>query len=131
MARGGLRLLLDSHVLIWLYGDPGALPSRVLREIRAEENEKVVSAATVWETAIKRDTGRLAIPGDLAGRVRASGFSELAMRFEHGVAAAELPRLHGDPFDRMLVAQARLEDLTLVTADSQIRRYDVRVLPAG
>lgn len=131
MAQGRLRLLLDGHVLVWLYGDPKALPPRVLREIEAEENEKVVSAATIWETAIKRDAGRLRIPGDLAGLVRTSGFSELPIRFEHGVAAAELPRLHSDPFDRMLVAQARVEDLTLVTADRQIRRYDVRVLPAG
>jgi PIN domain nuclease of toxin-antitoxin system len=131
VARGRLRLLLDSHVLLWLYGDPRALPPRILREIKAEENEKVVSAATVWEAAIKREGGRLAIPGDLAGLVRTSGFSELPIRFEHAVAAAELPRLHGDPFDRMLVAQARVEGLTLITADRQIRRYDVRVLPAG
>lgn len=131
VAEGGLRLLLDSHVLLWLYGDPDKLPPPVLREIEAEENEKAVSAVTVWEAAIKRVAGRLVFPGDLASRVRASGFSELAIRFEHGVAAAELPRLHADPFDRMLVAQARVEGLTLVTADPRIRRYDVPVLPAG
>lgn len=87
-----------------------------------------VSAATVWEIEIKRALGRLRAPDDIAARVDDSGYERLTITFEHAAEAGRLPRHHGDPFDRMLVAQARLEGLTLVTADESIRRYDVPVL---
>lgn len=128
MADGRLSLLLDAHVLIWLYADQHRLPASILAAIEDAANRKSVSAATVWELEIKRATGRLAVPADLVSRLLASGFLELPVRFRHAAAAGSLPVLHGDPFDRMLVAQAQLEGMTIVSADPQIRRYDVPVL---
>jgi PIN domain nuclease of toxin-antitoxin system len=87
-----------------------------------------VSAATIWEIEIKRALARLRAPQDVAGLVEDSGFERLAISFEHAREAGRLPPLHGDPFDRMLVAQARLEGMTLATADARIRSYDVAVL---
>lgn len=94
-----------------------------------EQAEAVfVSAATVWEIEIKRALDRLRAPQDLAGLVEESGFERLAISFEHAREAGRLPLLHGDPFDRMLIAQARQEGMTLATADARIRRYEVPVL---
>jgi PIN domain nuclease of toxin-antitoxin system len=87
-----------------------------------------VSAATVWEIEIKRALGRLRAPGEVAELVEQSGFERLAIGFEHAREAGSLPPLHRDPFDRMLVAQARVEGMTLASADETLRRYDVPVL---
>lgn len=87
-----------------------------------------VSAASIWELEIKRSLGRLEVDGDLTAFVGESGFTELAVSFDHARVAGTLPHLHGDPFDRMLVAQAQVEQLTIVTADEEIRRYEVEVL---
>ena len=93
-------------------------------------NEVWVSAATIWEIAIKRARGRLDSPADLRGRVAADGMLEMDVRGDHAIAAGALPRIHDDPFDRMLVAQAQIEGLTIVTRDPEIVRYDVPVLVA-
>jgi PIN domain nuclease of toxin-antitoxin system len=87
-----------------------------------------VSAATIWEIEIKRALGRLRVPDDPAVLVDQSGFDRLPITFEHAREAGRLRPLHPDPFDRMLVAQARLESMTLATADPSIRRYDVSAL---
>lgn len=84
---------------------------------------------TVWEIEIKRSLGRLDAPGDVGGLVDDSGFERLSVRFEHALEAGRLPPIHSDPFDRMLVAQARYENLTLTTADETIPRYEVPLLP--
>jgi PIN domain nuclease of toxin-antitoxin system len=89
-----------------------------------------VSAASAWEIELKRNLGRLDAPTDLVEQVTASRFAPLAITLEHAAAAGRLPLHHRDPFDRLLVAQARLEGLTLVTRDDDIRRYDVAVLRA-
>lgn len=86
-----------------------------------------VSAATVWEIEIKRALGKLRAPDDLLVTIDASGFDRLPIDFEHSLEAGRLPLIHGDPFDRMLIAQARIESLTIATADPQIKRYDVPV----
>ena len=86
-----------------------------------------VSAATIWEIEIKRAAGRLQAPDDLIRTVDHSGYERLTITFEHASEAARLPPLHGDPFDRMLIAQARLESMTLATSDEFILRYDVPV----
>jgi len=121
-----LRLLLDTHTLIW------AAEGRVGADARAALEETAdavfVSAATIWEIEIKRALGRLRAPDDVVGLVDESGFERLAIDFEHAREAGRLPLLHGDPFDRMLIAQARLEGMTLATGDETIRRYDVPVL---
>jgi PIN domain nuclease of toxin-antitoxin system len=87
-----------------------------------------VSSATIWEIEIKRSLGRLRGPEDVIGLVEQSGFEELPITFEHAREAGRLPPLHGDPFDRMLVAQARVDRLTLASADETLRRYEVPVL---
>jgi PIN domain nuclease of toxin-antitoxin system len=87
-----------------------------------------VSAATIWEIEIKRALDRLQAPEDVADLVEESGFKRLAITFEHAREAGRLPLLHGDPFDRMLVAQARAEGMTLASADAAIQSYDVPVL---
>lgn len=88
----------------------------------------LVSAATIWELEIKRALGRLRAPEDSAALVDRSGFERLPITFEHAIEAGRLRPLKGDPFDRMLVAQARLEGLVLATADAAIRRYEVAAL---
>ena len=93
-------------------------------------NQVYVSAASVWEIEIKRATGKLEAPDNLIEFVENSGFIELPVRFHHGDLAARLPLIHRDIFDRMLVAQAQAEDLTLVTDDAMIARYTVPLIPA-
>jgi PIN domain nuclease of toxin-antitoxin system len=93
-------------------------------------NEVWVSAATAWELSIKRARGRLDWPENIATVLAQNAFIALTIRVEHAVAAGELPPIHGDPFDRMLVAQAQIEGLTVVTRDAEIAQYDVAVLPA-
>jgi Uncharacterized protein conserved in bacteria len=128
VAEGGLRLLLDANVLIWLQTAPARVAGAVTSAIEDPENAKFVSAATVWEIEIKRAAGRLDAPPDLVEATVRAGFLELPVRFEHASALRSLPRLHADPFDRLLIAQARVEGLTIVTADEQIARYDVPLL---
>ncbi len=123
------RLLLDTPVFLWWRTADARLTAPVQRAI-AEAEWVYVSAATAWELAIKAALGRLRLPDSVAAGVRQSGFEPLPITFQHAEAAAALPPHHGDPFDRMLVAQARLEGLTLVTHDGNIPRYDVPVLVA-
>ena len=101
------------------------------REIlRDPEQQVAVSAVSPWELEIKRATGRLKAPGDLLERLRDLGFVPLAITLEHGVAAGQLPLHHRDPFDRMLIAQAQLEGLTIVTSDPHFEPYAVATLAA-
>jgi PIN domain nuclease of toxin-antitoxin system len=95
----------------------------------AEAQAVYVSAVSVWEIEIKRAAGRLRAPGDIVGRVDESGYERLTITLEHAVEAGRLPLHHRDPFDRMLVAQARLEGLTIATGDESIAQYAVPVLP--
>jgi PIN domain nuclease of toxin-antitoxin system len=126
-----LRILLDTHVLLWWLARDPALGSRAGSALADEQAELFVSAATVWEIAIKRAAGKLETPDDLGVILRSSAMRELAVTWSHAALAGALPRLHDDPFDRMLVAQAQAEELTLVTADRMVLRYDVRVLDAS
>jgi PIN domain nuclease of toxin-antitoxin system len=123
------RLLLDTHVFLWWRADDPQLAAAA-REAIAHAEIVAVSAASAWEAAIKARLGRLRLPEPFATGVTDSGFSELSVRFAHAGRAAELPGHHGDPFDRMLVAQAQVEGLTLVTHDRAIWQYDVPVLRA-
>jgi PIN domain nuclease of toxin-antitoxin system len=88
----------------------------------------LVSAASIWEAAVKQSIGRLQVSGDLVEAAEQAGFDELPIRSSHAAAVATLPLHHRDPFDRMLVAQARAEGLTLATADRTLERYDVNLL---
>ena len=128
MAGQSVRLLLDTHVLLDLFRAPREFPEHVLRTISDPETHVAVSAASVWEIEIKRKKGTLTAPSDILRRVAIAGLSELPITQQHAVAAGRLPLHHRDPFDRMLVAQAQLEGLTIVTNDEKIARYQVAVL---
>jgi len=119
-----VRLLLDTRVLLWwLTQDPG-LTDETSKLIR-DTPDVYISGASTWELAIKQKIGKLTAPDDLLERVESAGFTHLAISFHHAVTAGRLPLIHRDPFDRMLVAQARCEGLTLVTHDSDIQKYEV------
>jgi PIN domain nuclease of toxin-antitoxin system len=124
-----VSLLLDTHVVMWWLADDPALPDEIKDRLDHEPDVRV-SAATIWEIAIKQALGKIAAPADLPERVRDSGFRELPIGFAHAMAAGRLPQIHRDPIDRMLVAQARCEGLTLVTRDHHCQQYDVAILPA-
>ncbi len=122
-----MSLLLDTHVVLWWLTDDPTLPEPIKDRLDTEP-DVYVSPATVWEVAIKQSIGKLTEPADLPERVRDSGFRSLPITAAHAIAAGRLPPIHRDPFDRMLIAQAQLEGLTLVTRDARIQKYELDVL---
>jgi PIN domain nuclease of toxin-antitoxin system len=122
-----MRLLLDTHVVLWWLDDSAELSGEI-KDLLDTEPAVYVSAVSPWEIAIKQSLGKLEGVEDLAERVRDSQFTGLPITAGHGVRAGRLPALHGDPFDRILVAQAQIEGMTLVTRDKWIPQYDVRVM---
>ena len=121
-------VLLDTHALLWSVGDTDRLSPAVREVLEADDVLAYVSAASIWEIAIKRAVGKLRAPDDLLEQIAAARFDELAITSAQAIRAGALPLHHGDPFDRMLVAQAQSERLTLVTNDERILAYDVPVL---
>jgi PIN domain nuclease of toxin-antitoxin system len=124
-----VRLLLDTHALLWWLADDGLTP-QAQDAIADPGNLVAVSAASAWEISIKKVLGKLAAPDDLEYQVQAGGFSPLPISIAHGIAAGKLPRHHEDPFDRMLIAQAFAKELTIVTRDKRFGEYGVALLPA-
>lgn len=125
-----MKLLLDSHAFLWWLAEDPKLSARARQAVADPSSIVHVSAATVWELSIKAFLGKLDLNGaDLVEEIAENDFTELPMTARHSVAAATLPRHHDDPFDRMLIAQARSEGLTVVTRDSAFRDYDVDILP--
>lgn len=126
-----MRLLLDTHAFLWLNAAPERLGA-VLTDIEDSRNQLVVSAATSWEIAIKHARGRLPLPDPpvqyVPDLIRRIGAEALAIEHAHALGVAALPPLHRDPFDRLLVAQARSIEATLVTADEKIAAYPVTTL---
>jgi len=122
-----MTLLLDTHVALWAITGDAALGEEFLDRLR-HDPDIFLSPVSLWEITIKQATGKLAGPADLAERVRDMGFRELPVTHVHAIAAGHLPPLHRDPFDRMLVAQAATEGLTLASRDMSIALYDVDVL---
>ena len=122
-----MSLLLDTHVILWWLADDPTL-SDGIKAMLDTEPQSYISSATIWEVAIKQSAGKIVEPADLPERIRRSGFRELPINFEHAMVAGRLPPIHRDPFDRMLVAQAQCEHLTLVTRDERCQQYDVAVL---
>ena len=121
-----MRLLLDTHILIWACAMPERLSGAAREALVEPRNDLFVSAASAWEMAVKRALGRLDFPVDQFNAVlQAMGFTALPMTIAHALAAGDLIRHHDDPFDRMLIAQARTEGLTLISEDAGMRRYDV------
>jgi len=124
-----VRPLLDTHlVLWWMAGEASRISKKALAALGSEGTEPVVSAVTIWEAAIKRGLGKLDAPTDLLPQLERAGVEVLPITGRHADLVASLPLHHRDPFDRLLVAQATLEGLPLVTNDEWVRRYDIEVV---
>ena len=122
-----MRLLLDTHVVLWQLSGVRSLGVRAQETISAA-GELTFSVVSFAEIGVKAAIGKLVVPPDLSAHIVGTGLRILGLSPEHGLAVASLPLHHRDPFDRLLIAQARQEGLTLVTADTRIRAYDVAVL---
>jgi PIN domain nuclease of toxin-antitoxin system len=124
-----VRILLDTHILLWWLADDPLLPSRAAAIIGDPDTEVVVSAATAWEISIKKAAGRLEAPDDLLDALHANEFDTLVITAEHAITAGRLPPHHSDPFHRMLIAQAQTEGLSLASVDGRFSKYEVELLP--
>ncbi|HEU0305190.1 MAG TPA: type II toxin-antitoxin system VapC family toxin [Gaiellaceae bacterium] len=123
------RLLLDTNVAVWLLlSDRERVPEEAVEALEAEENEVAVSAASVWEIAIKRSLGKLTISDGWLAALGQLGFDPMPVTAIHAEAVERLPWHHRDPFDRLLVAQALVESLVLVSADARLGSYGVELL---
>lgn len=130
-----MKYLLDTGVWLWSVGESERMPAAAL-EILADRNQEIfLSAVTSWELAIKVSTGKLELPEPpttyVPSRMAMQGLRPLAISHEHAALVFRLPHHHRDPFDRLLIAQALVEDLTILTADREFRKYDVPILWAG
>jgi PIN domain nuclease of toxin-antitoxin system len=123
----GERFLLDSHILIWLDTGDARLSQGVIKRLRNGE-KRFLSAATAWELSLKQAAGKLKLRVPVGAMLGTFGLLELQVTIRHGDLATLLPLHHRDPFDRLLLAQAQLENLILVTADKQLAQYGVPVL---
>ena len=124
-----MRVLLDSHVALWWLEDSNSLGVRS-RELIEQADEAFFSAVTPWELGIKRALGELSMPDGLVDALASGGFIPLGIAVQHAERAPGLPRHHRDPFDRMLIAQAQLEALVLISADDSFDPYEVEVVDA-
>ncbi len=127
-----MKLLLDTHLLLWAAGDPDRLSHDARALIEDTDNELIFSAASLWEIATKCGLGRddfLVDSRVLRRCLQDNGYGELPITSEHAVAIDSLPPIHNDPFDRMLIAQATVEGITLLTTDSVVARYSGPVRP--
>lgn len=121
-----MKLLLDTHLLLWAAGQADRLSDTALKLINDGSNELLFSAASLWEIAIKRSLGRddfRVEPRLLRRGLLDNGYSELVITSEHAVSTDLLPTIHRDPFDRILVSQAMIEGMTLLTSDPQVAKY--------
>ena len=126
-----MNLLLDTHVFLWAIDDDPTLSQKARNAIVDGNNLVFVSAATAWEITIKKAIGKLRLPqGDYLDELRLHRFTALDITTEHALVVGDLPEHHKDPFDRMLVAQAQVENLTLVTRDPRLMVYPIRIIEA-
>ncbi|MFI5626515.1 type II toxin-antitoxin system VapC family toxin [Nocardioides sp. NPDC051685] len=124
-----MKLILDTQILLWWWDDSPRLPQAARDLIANLDNQVFVSAASITEIAVKKSIGRLEVDDDFAHGIEDDGFIELPLTAAHGGRLAQLPFIHRDPFDRMLIVQAQAEDAALVTVDDKVRQYDVKALP--
>ena len=125
-----MRLLLDTHVVLWWLDDPLLLSQAARGAIASPNNQVLVSAAVCWEIAIKRRLGKLTAPADVRGALQVCGFDELDITPAHALATESLPLHHRDPFDRILVAQTLLEGAMLVSRDPLMLAYGIPTITA-
>jgi PIN domain nuclease of toxin-antitoxin system len=128
-----VRILLDTHVWLWTLVSPERIPQESLDLLSNPDNELYLSAASTWEIAIKYCLGKLPLPEPPAlfvpSRLSRDGVISLPVEHAHTLAVAELPPHHNDPFDRLLVAQARIERMSLASVDAVLKKYEVELLP--
>jgi len=123
-----LKLLLDTHAALWFLSGDERLGDNARRHLTDDTNRVLLSAAVVWEIAIKRSLGRLELPEEYLSLLLEAGVQALGVSLEHAAAVEHLPPHHRDPFDRMLVAQADIEGAALVSRDDALRPYDVTLI---
>lgn len=125
-----MNLLLDTPILLWWYENPRLLKPEALKIIENQGNEIFVSATVFWEISIKTALGKLTVPAKMPDRILID-FTELPINASHAREVSLLPPIHQDPFDRLLIAQARVEEMTLITRDQKIMKYpDIHILEA-
>lgn len=125
-----MNLLVDTNVLLWWLDDSPALSAEARELISDGDSVTVVSAVTIWEIVVKSALGKLDVPENIEEHISQAGFTFLDLTPAHAWEVGHLPAIHRDPFDRMLVAQSRIEKLTLVTRDENIPKYGVPVIKA-
>lgn len=129
-----MKVLLDTHVWLWLQTRPERLNAAAMALLSHDDTVRIVSAVTVWEIAIKYGLGKLPLPSPpetaIPAFVEASGSTPLAVTYQHSIRAGALPYHHRDPFDRLLIAQAQVEGIPLMTVDRQFQAYDVQLIAA-
>lgn len=125
-----MNLLLDTHALIWVFDNNPTLSKEAREAIADGQNEVFVSAVTAWEIAIKRSLNKLELQGDYQNGLKRYRFTPLSISTKHALAVETLPQHHADPFDRLLIAQAQLENLTLVTRDGRFADYGITTIRA-
>jgi len=127
-----MRYLLDTHTFLWWNMDDAQLSSLAKELIADGNNEIFLSAASAWEIAIKTARGRLTLPEDptryVSNRLSLHGFQALPVQIHHAVQVYKLPLHHADPFDRLLIAQSQIESMSLISADMEIRKYEIEVI---
>ena len=123
-----MRILLDSHTLLWWIDDPGKLAPSARLVIADPSTEVFASAASVWELGLKVSKGKLKLPAGFEEELGLNGIASLSFTIRHAAESIKLPPIHGDPFDRALIAQCRLENLTLATRDSILAQYGIPIL---
>jgi PIN domain nuclease of toxin-antitoxin system len=123
-----LKLLLDTHAALWWLSGDERFGEQAAHQLTDETNQVLLSAAVVWEVAVKRSLGKLDAPEDLAPTLLGAGVQARAVTVDHAAAVELLPWHHGDPFDRMLVAQASIEGAAIVSRDASLRPYGVTLI---
>lgn len=123
-----MNVLLDTHIVLWWLKEDKKLSSLHRNTISDSANVCFISAATMWEISIKSKLGKLKITDNYISELRKEGFLELPISWDHAARIKNLPLIHTDPFDRMLIAQAQIEELVLATVDDRIGQYDVHVI---
>lgn len=129
-----MKFILDTHVWLWMIADPDRLSSETARLMEQHENDLLLSAASSWEIAIKFSLGKLALPADpsryVPEQILETGVTPLPVAHSHALRVSSLPMHHHDPFDRLIIAQAELEDAILITADKKFSQYGIPIQEA-
>ncbi len=123
-----MRYLIDTQVLLWIFSDPPKLPSAVTQMIKKPQNKLLVSTVSFWEIAIKFSLGKLALPfplGDLVSETASNDISLLHIKVSHTLKVADLPHHHKDPFDRLIISQAIVEGLPVISSDDKFSEYEI------